>query len=332
MDSEDKGSPVAKFLSEILDADRRKPHQVGQTMVIDRLAQPATETLGLLGNYVDTVKLGWGLPFLLDEEDLAERVKWYRQNGVSVSNGGTLLEICVTKGKEDLALSRIAKAGFDTLELSEGVIDLSNYVKKKVAEFAHSHNMKLNVEVGRKNPKNQLSLEETVSRVEQASDYQPDLVIIEGRETGRSVGIYDDIGQVKWDWVTRLEEVDQPSRLMFEAPQEQQQTELIIHVGPRVNLGNVDLRSVGALETQRQGLRGDTFGVLPSSRSITGGPAAKYLFFVISAHGPIDQTRLVRMTGLNRRTVQESLRNLLKQEAVKERADPNDLRRRIYSS
>jgi phosphosulfolactate synthase len=321
-----------KFLAEVVGPERPKPHDSGQTMVLDRLAYSPTETIELLGDYADVVKIGWGLPFLLEEQKLAERVRSYRKSGASVSNGGTLLEICISRGKEAVALGRLAKAGFDTIELSEGVVDVPARVKKEVAEFAHSKGLRLCVEVGRKNPKNQLSLEETASRVEASFDLDPSLVIVEGRETGRSVGIYDDGGQVKWDWVARLEKTSDQGKLMFEAPLETQQTELIIHVGPQVNLGNVDMRSVGALETQRRGLRGDTFGVLPGSKRISGGPAAKFLYFVVSAHGPVDQGRLVRLTGLNRRTVQESLKGLIRQGAVREGSDPNDLRRRIYSA
>ncbi|MDG7011409.1 MAG: phosphosulfolactate synthase [Nitrososphaerota archaeon] len=318
------------FLSEVLGAPR--PGESGKTMVLDRLAQPLDDLLGLVGPYADIAKIGWGLPFLVEEKALVARVRTYRHHGISVSNGGTLLEICVSKGKETAALGRLAGAGFDTVELSEGVIDIPWRVKKAVADFAHSRGFMLCVEVGRKNPKNQLSLEETASRVEQSLDLDPSLVIIEGRETGRSVGIYDGEGKVKWDWVTRLEETSRPQKLLFEAPMETQQTELIMHIGPQVNLGNVDLRSIGALETQRRGLRGDTFGVLPGSKKVSGGPGAKFLYFVVSAHGPIDQSRLVRLTGLNRRTVQASLKSLLDQGVITETLDPGDLRRRVYSS
>jgi phosphosulfolactate synthase len=259
------------------------------------------------------------------------RVQSYRKNKIHVSNGGTLLEICVSKGKEDLGLHHLLSCGFDTIELSEGVLEISPFIKQKISEFAHSHGLRLHVEVGRKNPRNQLSLEDTVLRIEQSFDYNPDSIIIEGRESGKSVGIYDDEGRIKWNWVEALQRISKSSKLMFEAPQEIQQTELILHVGADVNLGNIAMPSLAALETQRQGLRGDTFGVPLSSTKVEGGPAAKFLFFVIASQGAADQSKLMRLTGLNRRTAQESLKKLVDQGLIKESLDTSDLRKRVYS-
>jgi phosphosulfolactate synthase len=323
---------TGKLFGEDIGVVKPRTKGAGQTMVLDRLSYPASEVIDVVHGYTDVLKIGWGLPFLLEEDELRRRVQAYRQKSMHVSNGGTLLEICISKGKEDFALERLSHLGFDTIELSEGIIEVPTFVKKKIVEFAHSKGMRLHVEVGRKNPKNQLSLEDTITRIEQSFDSDPDIVIVEGRESGRSVGIFDDDGRIKWDWVGRLEEISNPSKLMFEAPQEEQQTELIIHIGSNVNLGNVSVASVVALETQRQGLRGDTFGAIVGSRKVEGGPAAKFLYFVISAHGPLDQSRLVQLTGLNRRTVQASLRHLLHQGVVGESVDPKDLRRRLYSS
>lgn len=322
---------MPNFLNEVIDTERAKPRTSGVTMVLDRLGYSTGDTMDLVGSYADVVKIGWGLPFLLDPHILKSRVSTYKKSRIHVSNGGTLLEFCVSKGKHELALRRLQSLGFDTIELSEGVLEVPQHVKKEIVDFAHSNKLRLHVEVGRKNPRNQLSLEETISRTEQSFDYKPETLIIEGRESGRSVGIYDDAGQIKWDWVDRLEQVSQPQKLMFEAPQEIQQTELIIHLGSMINLGNVGLPSLAALETQRQGLRGDTFGASTGSKKVKGGPATKFLYFVISTHGALDQSRLMRLTGLNRRTVQDCLKKLLRQGAVRESVDPNDLRKRIYS-
>jgi phosphosulfolactate synthase len=323
---------MENFLSEVVKTVRPKPRSSGMTMVLDRLGYNNLETMRMLSDFADIVKIGWGLPFLLGQDILKQHVGMYKMNHLHVSNGGTLLEYCVSKSKEAIALKNLSTAGFDTIELSEGVLEIPYFTKKKIAEFAHANNLRLHVEVGRKNPRNQLSLEETISRIEQSFEFGPDIILVEGRESGRSVGIYDDLGGIKWDWVERLEEISDPSKLMFEAPQEVQQTELIIHIGSEVNLGNVGIPSIGALETQRQGLRGDTLGASSGSNIIKGGPATKFVYFAISSHGALDQSKVMRLTGLNRRTVQESLKKLLKQGAVRESVDPNDLRKKVYSA
>jgi phosphosulfolactate synthase len=323
---------VTKFLSEVISAERPKPHSSAITMVLDRLGYSVEETLALLSDYIDVVKIGWGLPFLLEANNLKHRVERYLQSGLFVSNGGTLLESAITKGKEETALTRLVSSGFNTIELSEGLIEVPFFKKKKIAEFVHGNNLRLHVEVGRKNPKNQLSLEETFQRVQESLDLEPDMMIIEGRESGRGVGIYEEDGSIKWNWVDRLVEIDEPMRLMFEAPQETQQAELIIHLSREVNLGNVGLPSIGALETQRQGLRGDTFGMTRGSTQIVGGPAVKFVYFLISSYGSIDQTKIMKLSGLNRRTVQESVQKLMKQGMIQEDSDYKDLRKRVYTS
>ncbi|MDG6923438.1 MAG: phosphosulfolactate synthase, partial [Nitrososphaerota archaeon] len=142
--------------------ERQKPRTSGVTMILDRLSYGISETINLLGEYADTAKIGWGLPFLVDQKLLSRRVGSYRKNQIHVSNGGTLLEICVMRDKESVALNKLASSGFDTIELSEGVVEIPFLTKRRVAEFAHSHGLRLNVEVGRKNPRNQLGLEETI--------------------------------------------------------------------------------------------------------------------------------------------------------------------------
>jgi phosphosulfolactate synthase len=84
-------------------------------------------------------------------------------------------------------------------------------------------------------------------------------VIIEAREAGKGVGIFDQSGKIKQDEIDNIiagvEDVD---LLVWEAPIKNQQQELIIQFGNNVNLGNVPADEVLALEALRQGLRGDT--------------------------------------------------------------------------
>jgi phosphosulfolactate synthase len=315
------------FLKEISGASAKG---LGRTMVLDRLAPGTLEAVRLLPEFVHTVKIGWGLPMLLNRKKLEHRVRELRSAGVDVSNGGTTMELAASKGKHGLVLEQLMHSNFNSIELSEGVVELHRSVKRDIAEFAHSNGMKLSVEVGRKNPRNQLSLEGTVEKINEALELEPDTVIIEGRETGRSVEIFDDAGEIKWDWVERICEACPQDKLMFEAPQEKQQTELILHLGKTVNLGNVSVQSIGALATQRLGLRGDTLGVRTGSAHISGSPASRFIYHLLTEYGFMDQGRLMHMTGLTRRAVQSSLRYLISEGWVTEKLDPSDLRKRVY--
>jgi phosphosulfolactate synthase len=301
------------------------------TMMIDRILPGLEEMLPVISPYISVAKIGWGIPLLLEDSFLKARVRSYRNYGVHVSNGGTLLEIASSRRKHLDLLQKLADTGFDTIELSEGVVDIPGLQKREIADFARSHGLRFHVEVGRKSPSNQLSLDETIDRINGAMDLDPDLVIIEGRETGRNVEIYDQEGKIKWDWVTRITEEYDISRLMFEAPLEDQQAQLIVRLGESVSLGNVSMHSVIPLESQRQGLRGDTFGAHLGPENVQGSPATRFVYHVIATGGPMDQSRIMRVTGLNRRTVQLSLDSLLGQGALRQVPDPHDMRRRLYS-
>ena len=316
---------------EDLRSDTRSGHVSTQTMVLEKFSGDSLPVLTMFKNYVDVIKIGWGIPLMMDRKDLERVVSSYNNLGISVSNGGTLLEIADEKNKSLDAVRSLKKIGFTTVEISEGVRDMKESVKKQIAELVKSEGMKLHFEVGRKNPKRQLTLDETVDRINRALDYDPDTVIIEGRESGMDVEIYDERGEIRWDWVERIMKSDGKDRIMFEAPLEKQQTALILHLGSNVRLGNVSPWSVAALESQRLGLRGDTFGMVrPKPISFDGSPAMKFVLHVLENGGPMDQSALMAVTGMNRRTVQMALQSLLENDMVSFEPDIRDLRRKIY--
>ena len=84
-------------------------------------------------------------------------------------------------------------------------------------------------------------------------------VIIEGRDSGKGVGIYDDHGEVKDELLDEiLAGIGSASKIIIEAPQTSQHNHLLLKLGPNVNLGNVQPHDVLTLESTRVGLRGDT--------------------------------------------------------------------------
>ncbi|HBN95066.1 MAG TPA: phosphosulfolactate synthase, partial [Firmicutes bacterium] len=84
-------------------------------------------------------------------------------------------------------------------------------------------------------------------------------VIIEGRDSGKGVGIYNAEGKINDELLQALVGgVKDHSHLIIEAPQTSQHNYLLVHLGPNVNLGNVQPHDVLTLESTRVGLRGDT--------------------------------------------------------------------------
>lgn len=300
------------------------------THVLDRLHGLSPTELAPLAPYMDVVKLGWGLPLLLPRAEVRRRIETYHGMGVEVSTGGTLLEYAITREKTGPCMDEARELGFDVLEISDGIIELSAAQIEKLRRDAAARNLDVFIEVGKKNPQNQLSLRETMERAGRALALEPRKVILESRESGRGVGIYDGEGSIKWDWVRTIVAEYPADRLIFEAPLESQQIALLRELGSDTNLGNVALSSVAPLASQRLGLRGDTFGTLRSSKAVKGPPATKFLYFLLETYRALDQTELVRLSRLPRRTVQSGLEELRRQGLVREGVSLVDSRRREY--
>ncbi len=280
--------------------------------------------------YVDVVKIGWGLPLLLPRDEVRKKIGFYHELGLEVSTGGTLLEYAISRDRVAAMLDESRTIGFDLIEISDGIVELSPTQIEELAEEVRKRKMDFYIEVGKKNPQNQLSLRETLDEVGRALALHPRKVILESRESGRGVGIFDGEGGIKWDWVRTIIADYPVEEILFEAPVESQQSELLKELGAETNLGNVSLSSVGPLASQRLGLRGDTFGAIRFHRSVKGPPATKFLYFLLESYRGLDQSELVRISRLPRRTVQSGLDSLRKQGLVREAVSLIDSRRREY--
>ncbi|MGI0130150.1 MAG: phosphosulfolactate synthase [Thermoplasmata archaeon] len=321
--------PASRFFPAEIPRGAR-PRTAGVTHVLDRLAPLDREQLAFLSPYIDVAKIGWGLPLLLPRAAVRERVKVYHDFSIEVSTGGTLLEYAVTHDRVPQLMDEAREIGFDIVEISSGIIELSPAQIERLARAAEARSLEYYIEVGKKDTHYQLSLKETLGQIAHARTLHPRNVIIESRESGRGVGIYDSEGAVKWDWVRSILSEHPGQELIFEAPQEVQQVQLIRELGSDVNLGNVALRSVAPLASERLGLRGETFGTIRTAKAVRGPPAAKFLFFLLETYRGLDQSQLAQMSRLPRRTVQSALESLRRQGMVQESVSLHDSRRREY--
>jgi phosphosulfolactate synthase len=115
---------------------------------------------------------------------------------------------------------------------------------------------KVLTEVGKKNLQDKEKISHYLKQIERDLVCGAYRVIIEGRESGRGAGFYDDRGQFIQDESEQILSVaGDPRLLIWEAPLKQQQLELICRFGPNVNLGNISVNDALALEALRVGLR-----------------------------------------------------------------------------
>jgi phosphosulfolactate synthase len=239
-----------------------KPRAAGITMIIDK-GLSLTEIQALLelnSPFIDLIKLGFGTAVLYPERILTKKIHLARDYAVNLYPGGTLWELAYWRGATSTLYSRLRDLGFEWLEISDGTLPLSPIARLHSIEEASQAGFQVITEVGKKDPTHQPSAIE-IARLAWA-DLKAGAVwvIIEARESGAGIGIYDQNGQIRPEQMEILRDLP-PDRVIWEAPQKHQQAALINLFGPNVNLGNLPSTEALALEALRRGLRNDTWDI-----------------------------------------------------------------------
>ncbi|MGD8968561.1 MAG: phosphosulfolactate synthase, partial [Anaerolineae bacterium] len=141
----------------------------------------------------------------------------------------------------------------------DGTMKMSDEQRADCIKRAQDAGFKVLTEVGKKSPDETIAIPEMQRLIAHDLELGAIQVIIEAREAGKGVGVFDKAGDVDEAEVSLITEgVDDLDKVMWEAPLKKQQQYLILRFGNNVNLGNVPTTDVLALESLRQGLRGDT--------------------------------------------------------------------------
>jgi phosphosulfolactate synthase len=233
-----------------------KPREVGVTHVMDKgLTLEAVRGLAeSAGQYIDIVKLGWGTSYVT--LNLAAKLDLYRSLELPVVCGGTLLEAAEARGRIDQYRIWLANHGFDSVEVSDGTIEIPRERKLELIEL-FARDFRVLSEVGSKDADAIYAPYQWVEWVREELEAGAWKVITEARESG-TAGIYRGSGEVRSGLIDELVHLFGHDRLLFEAPQKTPQAWFIRHLGPEVNLGNIPPEEVIPLETLRLGLRSDT--------------------------------------------------------------------------
>ena len=249
-------------LRDLLDLPERsaKPRDDGVTHVIDRGLSIA-EIEGMIevaGEFVDIVKLGWGTALVTG--NLERKLERYRAHEIPVVLGGTLTELAISRGRLDELIAWVHDLGLEYFEISDGTIELEHPRKLELIERLAQEFTVLS-EVGSKDDTGAITppyvwVEQM--RAELAAGAWK--VIAEGREAG-TAGIFRPSGEVREGLIGEIVHEIAPARIMFDAPRKDQQVWFVRRFGPDVNLSNVPVGEVLALETLRLGLRSDTLGI-----------------------------------------------------------------------
>ena len=210
--------------------------------------------LEVAGDSVDVVKLGWGTAVVTG--NLEPKLERYAEHGVPVVLGGTLTEIAIRQGRIEGLVAWLRELGLHHVEVSDGTIALDPQVKHELIERL-SGEFTVLAEVGSKDADFIMAPYVWVEQIERDLDAGAWKVIAEARESG-TAGIYRADGEVRTGLIDEIVHAIDPDRLIFEAPQREQQVWLLQRFGTECNLGNIAPADVLSLETLRLGLRSDT--------------------------------------------------------------------------
>jgi len=310
--------------------DNKNPRQEGLTLTVDKLDSFDRENFEILSAFIDQIKIYNTYPLLITDHLLQKRISYYHEFDIDVSTGSTLTEYAISENSLDKFITECSRIGFDIIEIGENSIDLDLDKKKRISDSILSADLKLNWKIGKKDPRPQIGIDTTLLKIDDAIKLGSKKVILEANE-GINVGIYDQNGSIIWNYVAALTSKYPPNTFIFEAPLASQQSALIAEFGQRVNLAEITIDNVPSVETQRRGfLSKSSFGMSFSQKEIGGSPASKFIYYLIKTKHPIEQSDLISITRLPRRTVQSAIEDLRNQGFIIERNSLDDSRRKVY--
>ena len=236
-----------------------QPRTYGLTMVTDKglSLQDTKDFLSVSAPHVDIVKLAFGTAHVTP--NLAEKIKTYQSYNIPVYFGGLLFEAFLVRNQYNDYVNAIKEYGISYIEVSDGSINIPHAEKCGYIEKLAKLGTVLS-EVGSKDKDRQHItppykwIELMKAEMEAGAQY----VIAEAREMG-TVGLYRDSGEVREGLVQEILTKIPHEKIIWEAPQKNQQLYFLELIGCNANLGNIDPHEVIPLEAMRIGLRGDSF-------------------------------------------------------------------------
>jgi len=255
----------SEMLKDVLEGRVEKPRISGLTMVIDT-GIPMTmmrDLLQLAANHIDFWKFGFASASVCPPERMLDKITLCQEYNVLAYPGGTSLEIAYAQGVWGDYLKSLWETGVKVIEVSDGTIDLPLRSRREIIRTARKMGFTVLSEIGKKIPGSFMPVSEQARMIQGDIQSGANYIIVEGREAGLGVGVYDRNGDVRDEDVQSLLDELGPyaTRVIWEAPLAKQQAYYISKFGNRVSLGNIKPIDIVTLESLRRGFRSDTLRV-----------------------------------------------------------------------
>jgi phosphosulfolactate synthase len=218
------------------------------------------DTLEIAGHCIDHWKLGFGTSVFHSKQVLQRKLGMLAEQRILTFPGGTLLEVALIEHHCRDYMKHAKQLGFTAVEISDGTIHMPDFRRKNIIHCAMDAGLVAITEVGKKDPRQQPSTEQVAEQALLDLENGASWVVMEGRESGRAVGIYGEHGQVIDEAVTTIVTMmgTAADRVIWEAPLKEQQAYLIGKFGTNIGLGNIHPEQLLSVEALRCRLRFDT--------------------------------------------------------------------------
>jgi len=312
--------------------DNEKPRIDGITSIIDKLQPVNIENFKNIVSYVDSVKIPQSCFLLYSPSELERRIKFYHEHNISVAIDSKITDYALTNNTLNEYLRELLSFGFNIIEVE---VNMNNNIdeNQKMIDISNSFNIELQWKFNKKNSGNNIYNENIFEKIQELLKISKTKIIL---EIDQKVDLNIFNKNTNWRFISSLISTYSQSNFIFETDIESLQINLIAKFGERVNLGLIDPFQVGLIEWARRKDysklensvdKQTTASIFPN---ILGGPSIKFIYFIIKSLHPIDQTELMRISELPRRTVQASISELKRQGVIFEILDPKDARKKIY--
>ncbi|UCG61164.1 MAG: phosphosulfolactate synthase [Candidatus Zixiibacteriota bacterium] len=209
---------------------------------------------------ISVLKISMACWQVASEKATRRKVQAARKLNVPVCTGGGPFEVAVTFGKLGEFLDLCADIGVTRIEAGEGFTD-THLDPNHIVKMAADRGLEVQFEVGKKHGGSfgDKIVQELIDQGQRWLDAGAKDIVIEGRESAESVGVFDAKGNMNAKLAERFASAYGLERTVFEAPDKPSQFAFLNHFGPEVHLSNVRIEELLRVEIYRRGLHSDAF-------------------------------------------------------------------------
>ena len=235
----------------------KKPRTSGITSLHD-ISYSIGELRHILEDYsefIDLVKFGIGTAAII--KNLKKKIDLYKEFNIDVYFGGTLFEKFYYQNKLERYKEMLKNYDIGIVEISSGTINITLEKRLEIVKD-FSQNFDVLCEVGCKDSAFIMPPSEWIKEINAFLSVGCKYVVTEGRNSG-DAGLFRQNGELRTGLISDIITEIGHKKLIFEAPNSQSQNYFLNLLGANANLGNISPKDVLLLESQRQGLRSETF-------------------------------------------------------------------------